>query len=198
MWVLLAALAQSPASSQDDRLADQAALTRMARGDHSALAELYDRRVRLVYSLAFRILRERADAEDVVQEVFTQVWTQAGRYDPARGAVAAWMLTVTRTRAIDKLRSRSARLEVGANVHTSDAAPDSAALQDLQLLSAEQVDSIRSAVNELPAPQRTALELAYYEGLTHTEIAERLSEPLGTVKTRIRQALIKLRESLVQ
>jgi len=198
MWVVLAVLGKSAASSQDDRLADQAALTRMARGDQDALAELYDRRARLIFSIALRILRERADAEDVVQEVFAQVWAQAGRYDPARGAVAAWMLTVARSRAIDRLRARSGRPEVGGETHAIESATDASAPQDLQLLSAEQVDSVRRAVNGLPMPQRAALELAYYEGLTHAEIAERLSEPLGTIKTRIRQSLIKLRESLVQ
>ena len=198
MWVLLAVLGKPAAASQDDRLADQAALMRMARGDHDALAELYDRRSRLIFSLALRILRERADAEDVVQEVFAQVWAQAARYDPARGAVAAWMLTVARSRAIDKLRARSGRPEIAGETRALETAPDAAAPQDLQLLSAEQVDNVRRAVNELPTPQRAALELAYYEGLTHAEIAERLSEPLGTIKTRIRQSLIKLRESLVQ
>ena len=198
MWVLLAALGHPAASLQNERLADQSALVRMARGDQGALAELYDRRARLVYSLALRILRERADAEDVVQEVFTQVWTQAGRYDPARGAVAAWMLTVARSRAIDRLRARTSRPEVAAEEHTVENTRDATVLQDLQLLSEEQVDRIRSAVNELPQAQRAALELAYYEGLTHVEIAERLSEPLGTVKTRIRQSLIKLRESFAR
>lgn len=198
MWFVLAILGQSAPTSNDERLADQAALARMARGEHAALAELYDRRARLVFSLALRILRERADAEDVVQDVFAQVWAQAARYNPARGAVAAWMLMVTRSRAIDRLRARTARPEVANDLHAIEDARDVAALQDMQLLSEEQVDRIRSAVAELPAPQQRALELAYYQGLTHTEVAERLSEPLGTVKTRIRQALIKLRESLAE
>lgn len=196
MWISFAILGQSSPSSNDERLADQAALARMARGEHAALGELYDRRACLVFSLALRILREHADAEDVVQDVFAQVWAQAGRYDPARGAVAAWMLMVTRSRAIDRLRARTARPEIADGSHTIEDARDAVALQDLQLLAEEQVDRIRSAVNELPAPQRMALELAYYEGLTHTEIAVRLSDPLGTVKTRIRQALIRLREAL--
>ena len=170
----------------------------MARGDQSALAELYDRNARLVFSLALRILQNRADAEDVVQDVFTQVWAQAGRYDTTRGAVAAWMLTMARTRAIDRLRSRSSRPETASEARVVEDVPDATARQDLQLLSAEQVQSLQGALNELPVAQRVALELAYYEGLTHAEIADRLSEPLGTVKTRIRQAVIKLRESLVQ
>jgi RNA polymerase sigma-70 factor (ECF subfamily) len=147
---------------------------------------------------ALRILQNRADAEDVVQEVFQQVWTQAGRYDTGRGAVAAWMLTMARSRAIDRLRSRNSRPESPSDARIVEEVPDAAARQDFQLLSAEQVESLQGALNQLPAAQRTALELAYYEGLTHAEIAERLSEPLGTVKTRIRQAVIKLRESLAR
>ena len=195
MWVLLAVVRPAPPSNEE-RLADQAAIVRMARGDHGALAELYDRNARLVFSLALRILQNRADAEDVVQDVFAQVWAQAGRYDTTRGAVAAWMLTMARSRAIDKLRSRTARPEIASEARIVEDVPDAAAQQDLQLLSAEQVETLKGALNELPASQRIALELAYYEGLTHAEIAERLSEPLGTVKTRIRQAVIRLRESL--
>ena len=195
MWVLLAVVGLTPPSNEE-RLADQAAMVRIARGDHGALAELYDRNARLVFSLALRILQNRADAEDIVQDVFAQVWAQAGRYDNTRGAVAAWMLTMARSRAIDKLRSRSARPEIASEARIVEDVPDAAERQDLQLLSAEQVETLRGALNELPAAQRVALELAYYEGLTHAEIAERLSEPLGTVKTRIRQAVIRLRESL--
>lgn len=196
MWVLLAVLGRSAAPSQDERLADQAALARMARGDQNALAELYDRHARLVFSLALRILGDRADAEDIVQDVFTQVWSQAGRYDPARGAVAAWMLTLTRSRSIDRLRSRKARPENPGDASIVEGVADTAMPQDLQLLSTEQVDRLRKAMNDLPDAQRTALELAYYEGLSHVEVAERLSEPLGTVKTRIRQAVMRLREAL--
>ena len=195
MWVLLALVGPAPPSN-DERLADQAAIARMARGDHSALAELYDRNARLVFSLALRILQNRADAEDVVQDVFAQVWAQANRYDNTRGAVAAWMLTMARSRAIDKLRSRGARPEIASEARLVEEVPDAAVRQDLQLLSAEQVETLKRALNELSAPQRIALELAYYEGLTHAEIADRLSEPLGTVKTRIRQAVIRLREAL--
>jgi RNA polymerase sigma-70 factor, ECF subfamily len=198
MWVLLAVLGASATASQESRQADQASLARIARGDQMAFAELYDRHARLVFSLALRILQERADAEDVVQEVFAQIWAQARRYDPARGAVAAWMLMLARSRAIDRLRARRARPESAAEPSMAEAVPDSATTQDLELLSAEQVARLQRALKELPDAQRAALELAYYEGLTHSEVAERLAEPLGTVKTRIRQAVIKLRESLGQ
>jgi RNA polymerase sigma-70 factor (ECF subfamily) len=198
MLVMLAVLRRSGAASEEERLADRAALARVARGDQGALAELYDRRARLVFSLAQRILQNGADAEDIVQEVFTQVWTQAGRYEDQRGAVAAWMLTMARSRSIDRLRAKRSRPESGGQAQAAEKVADTAPSQDLQLLSSEEVVQLREALNELPEAQRAALELAYYEGLTHAEIASRLSEPLGTVKTRIRQAVIKLRESLLK
>jgi len=197
MWVLLAVLGPSAAASRENRLADQASLARIASGDTDALAELYDRHARLIFSLAFRVLQDRGDAEDVVQEVFAQVWAQAGRYDAGRGAVGAWMLTIARTRAIDRLRARRVRPEAVAESGAAETVADSATPQDVDLLSAEQVERLRRALNELPEEQRVALELAYYEGLTHAEVAERLGAPLGTVKTRIRQAVIRLRASLL-
>lgn len=195
MWVLLAAVLGSPAALES-RQADRASLARIARGDQAAFAELYDRHARLVYSLALRILQDRADAEDIVQDVFAQVWAQAARYDAARGAVAAWMLMLTRSRAIDRLRAKRVRPEAAPAADTAESVVDLAAAPDLELLSAEQVTRLQRALQELPDAQRTALELAYYEGLTHVEVAARLAEPLGTVKTRIRQAVLKLREAL--
>ena len=196
MWTLLAVLGAGAAASPESRQADQASLARVARGDEHAFAELYDRHARLVFSLALRILQDRADAEDVVQEVFAQVWSQAGRYDASRGAVAAWMLILTRSRAIDRLRAKRSRPEAAGDANAAETVVDSAVAQDLELLSGEQVSRLQQALKELPDAQRTALELAYYEGLTHVEVAARLAEPLGTVKTRIRQAVMKLRESL--
>jgi len=193
----VAVFAPSTAASQS-RQADQASLERIARGDEDALADLYDRHARLIFSLALRILQVRADAEDIVQEVFAQVWAQAKRYDPSRGAVAAWMLTLARSRAIDRLRARRARPEAAVETSAAERVPDVAATQDLELLSAEQVSRLQRALGGLSEAQREALELAYYEGLTHAEVAVRLAEPLGTIKTRIRQAVIKLRESLSQ
>jgi RNA polymerase sigma-70 factor (ECF subfamily) len=198
MWLFLWAVvdrAGQPRRGADDRLADQAALERIAGGDHNALAELYDRHARAIYSLALRILKNQADAEDIVQEVLSQAWRQASRYDAARGNVAAWLLTLARSRAIDRLRARRARPDRDAEPAPADIA-DRTVSVDLQLLSAEQVARVRAALDALPLLQRLAIELAYYEGLTHTEIAERLEQPLGTVKTRIRLAMMKLRESL--
>jgi RNA polymerase sigma-70 factor, ECF subfamily len=195
MWLIWAILDSRRERADEDRSADQLALAGLARGDETALASLYDRHATGVYSLALRILQDVGDAEDIVQEVFTQAWRQASRYDARRGAVVAWLLTMARTRAIDRLRARRTRTQ---DVIDDDVAEvsDPVALQDAMLLSGEQVSRVRAALSQLPVLQRVALELAYYEGLTHAEIAARLEEPLGTVKTRIRSAMLKLRDAL--
>jgi RNA polymerase sigma-70 factor (ECF subfamily) len=177
---------------------DLATLGRIARGESEALEELYDRHARSIYSLAFRILRDPADAEEVVQDVFSQAWRQAARYDAARGAVVAWLLTLTRSRAIDRLRARGVGTSGASTDRAIDRIPEASAGIEASLLSAELVERVRMALDALPLMQRVALELAYYEGLTHVEIAERLEQPLGTIKTRIRAALMKLREALAE
>lgn len=200
MWIVLAALDGSARMGRwaDDRRADQAVIKRLADGDQDALGELYDRHARSVYALALRILQDPADAEDIVQEVFAQAWKQATRYDVTRGAVGAWLLTVARSRAIDRLRARRARPDRAGLEHAPTHLVDPLAAPDSQLASSEQVRVVRAALAALPLLQRVALELAYYEGLTHTEIAEQLEQPLGTVKTRIRQALLKLRDAMTE
>ena len=192
MWVLWAVLS----AVSDSSVADRAAFDRMTRGDPDALGEIYDRHGRLLYSLAFRIVRDQSDAEDVVQEVFSQAWRQAARYDASRGSVLGWLLTLTRSRAIDRLRGRRSRPEPSADDGLLNAFPDPAAPADVLVASAVQATQIRAALDGLSGLQRVAIELAFYEGLTHAEIAERLELPLGTVKTRIRQGLLKLRERL--
>lgn len=162
-------------------------------GDMEAAAELYDRYAGHVYALARRIVRNDSDAEDVVQEVFSQVWRTASRYDRTRGSVLGWLLMITRTRAIDAIRARKSRPDL-TDAASPDALPAAEARDALEL--AEQAALVRDALLSLPPAQRTALELAYYEGLTQSEIADRLSEPLGTVKTRIRTALMSLRGRL--
>jgi RNA polymerase sigma-70 factor (ECF subfamily) len=192
MWLLWAVVASHPGSTA----ADHTALERMARGEPEGLAELYDRHGRLVYSLALRILRDQGDAEDVVQEVFSQAWRQASRYQSSRGNVVAWLMNLARSRAIDRLRGRRSRPEPMADAEAVVEMPDLAQPVDEQLALSGRAEQIRSAVDELSLLQRVAIELAFYEGLTHAEIADRLELPLGTVKTRIRQGLLKLKDRL--
>ncbi|MCL4818010.1 MAG: sigma-70 family RNA polymerase sigma factor [Vicinamibacteria bacterium] len=161
-------------------------LQRIAAGDRSALAELYDRHAGLVLALCLRILRDRAEAEEVMQEVFLQAWRQADRYDPARASVTSWLAVIARSRALDRVRRRVARRE----------APEEAIPAAGEAPRTAEAIAVREALRALPPAQRLALELAYYEGLTQVEIAERTGEPLGTIKTRMRAALLKLREAL--
>jgi RNA polymerase sigma-70 factor (ECF subfamily) len=163
-----------------------ALIGRLAGGDHAALAEVYDRYSGLVNGLALRILRNTAEAEEVIQEVFLQIWRQAVRYDPTRGSAEAWICTIARTRALDRLRRRTSRRE-----DSDEALPGATDMpRTVEAL------AVRKALQSLSPDQRTALELAYYEGLTQSEIALRLGEPLGTVKTRIRTAMMRLRDVL--
>ena len=181
---------------------DGTIVRRMATGDESALAELYDRFGTPAYSLAMAMLRDTADAEEVVSDAFAQLWRSAATFDAARGTVQAWVVTVTRSRALDRLRSRRRRSAAAALVE--EAAPS-----DAQRLVAEPApnpddatdeadlrDRLRKALGDLSEPQRRVVELAYFDGLSQREIAERLDEPLGTIKTRARAALQHLRERL--
>jgi RNA polymerase sigma-70 factor, ECF subfamily len=175
--------------------ADISVVQRLAAGDRDAVAELYDRHAARIMGLAIRIVRNSSDAEDIVQEVFSQAWRTAPNYQPARGTVAGWLLMMARTRAIDRLRSRQARRDSG-DAPDLDGLPADVAPVSEQLIASQQAARVREAMVTLPVEQRTALELAYFEGLTQTEIAERTQTPLGTVKTRIRTALTSLRRSV--
>jgi RNA polymerase sigma-70 factor (ECF subfamily) len=173
-----------------------ALLGRMAQGDQTALAALYDRTSALVYGLALRILREPAAAEDVTLEVYTQAYRQASHYDASRGTPSAWLLMLTRSRAIDRLRlemqrrEREAPLEGAAGTVSSAADPEACgAAAELQRL-------VRRALAALSPEQREAIAIAYYAGLSHSEIAARLGLPLGTVKTRIHTGMLLLRDQL--
>src|SRR5262245_17792912 len=145
--------------------------------------------------LAFRIVHNTSDAEDVVQEVFSQAWRTAPNYQPSRGTVVGWLLMMARTRAIDRLRSRQTRRDAANGPDLEGLAADTPPVSE-QLIASQQAARVREAMTALPVEQRTALELAYFEGLTQAEIAERTQTPLGTVKTRIRTALTSLRRSV--
>jgi RNA polymerase sigma-70 factor, ECF subfamily len=173
-----------------------ALVKRISQGDEAAVAELYDMTSSIVYGLALRVLGEVSNAEEVVLDVYTQVWRQAGTYDEARGAPLAWLLTIARTRSVDRLRSGRQRRQRTEPFETSDTTPVSTENPELAAEIAERRRLVRSALEELNSDQRQAIELAYYSGLSHSEIAARLNEPLGTVKTRIRLGMIKLREHL--
>ena len=181
-----------------ERRADTAVVRRIAEGDRAAMAELYDRYADVVFSLACRIVGVPADAEDVVQEVFTQAWRQAGRYDAGRASAAAWLLNMTRSRAIDRLRANKTRLQVSGDDDRIAVTPAAGQDQEAHAIGAERAERVRTALSRLGDAQRQALDLAYFGGLTHGEIAARLHEPLGTIKTRIRTGLLKLREALME
>jgi RNA polymerase sigma-70 factor (ECF subfamily) len=198
MW-LLAAFVRFRPETPDSRAEDRESLRRLAAGDARGAADLYDRHARAIYSLILRIVSDEAEAEDVVQEVFAQAWRQAARYDERRGAVGAWLLMMARSRAIDRLRALRARPE--RQVDPGDGSFELPAVTRdaaAELVEAEQARRVREALLGLPLVQRLAIELAYYEGLSQREIAERLEQPLGTVKTRIRLGLLKLREALAE
>ena len=173
---------------------DQRTLARMAGGDPSALEDLYDRHGRAVYSLACRILGDRSEAEDITQDVFSQAWSQAAQYDARRATVAGWLLMMSRTRSIDRVRARRSRPQTLAG--DLPEAADPAAGAEAGAIGAQAAARVREALGALPETQRAAIELAYYRGLSHTEIATRLGQPLGTIKTRIRTALMSLRSAL--
>lgn len=181
------------------RQVDEAVIRQIAGGDHGALGALYDLHGRTVYTLALRVVGDPAEAEEVVQDVFLQVWRGAARYDAGRASVAGWLLMMARSRAIDRVRARQARPagDAAGDVTIARLA-DSAVGPEARVITGQAVERLKAALQDLPATMRAAIELAYYEGLTQSAIAERLGEPLGTVKTRVRTALQKLRSSLGQ
>jgi RNA polymerase sigma-70 factor (ECF subfamily) len=195
-------LPEATAARVTDQGADRELLRRMAAGDESALGTLYDRWVTLVHSLVLQILRDRDEAEEVVEETFWQAWRQADRYMEARGAVSTWLTTIARSRALDRLRALNRLREDSLSTLTTDegesALPAGISTDDplAGALSAEVRTKVAAALTTLPVEQREALEMAYFGGLSQTEIAERTGIALGTVKTRTRLAMEKLREQL--
>lgn len=187
---------QDEAVTSTDHEQDRRCLERVQAGDQRALAELYGRHTPLLYSVALRILKSPADAEDVLQEAWLQVWKRAGSFDPKRGSAVAWLLTVARTRAIDRYRSKASRGRAESSVDPEPLTPpvDPSATAGRSQLR----DRVRQAFEQLSPEQRRVLEIAYFQGLSQTEIAELVKAPLGTVKSWTRQGLTRLRELLPQ
>ena len=181
-----------PRAESDPRETERL-LAGLRQRDERALAELYDRYGQMVYGLALRISGDAGAAEEISLDAFWQLWQQVDRFDARQGSLLNWLLTIARSRAIDRLRARAARKRSTADDPTDVTRvgqPDEAA--ELS----QRSDLVRHAMERLSPDQRTALSLAYYEGLSHSQIAARLQEPLGTVKTRIRQAMGVLRRAL--
>jgi RNA polymerase sigma-70 factor (ECF subfamily) len=158
-------------------------------GDEQAMAQLYERYSSIVYSVALRVLGDTAAAEDILQEVFMQLWRSPDVFDATRGSLPGWLAVITRNRAIDSLRKRRPETDITDVVVSIE--PDF--VGDAEWSRA--LEKIRGVLGGMPPPQRSALEMAFFEGLTHTEIAEKTSEPLGTIKTRIRAGLLTLRKA---
>jgi RNA polymerase sigma-70 factor, ECF subfamily len=165
----------------------------IAKQDREAFSQLYDRCSSLVFSLAMRMLNARSDAEDLLQEVFVQVWRQAGNYSAERGSPEAWIINIARSRAIDKIRS-TRRMERSFVLTEDPARAESSDTVESAMGASEGRLTMNSALANLPETQRKVLELAYFDGLTQTEIADKLSEPLGTIKTRMRSGIQRLRD----
>jgi RNA polymerase sigma-70 factor (ECF subfamily) len=199
---LASASSADPAPSRGGEL-DLELVLRMQSGDERALGELYDRWFPIVSGLINRMLKTADDVEDVVEEVFWQAWRQADRYTPERGSVQTWLLTIARTRALDRLRATRRLREESIDDATSvaenavsAAAPASASNPLLDVELAERRLLVLAALADLPHEQREAIELGYFGGLSQSEIAEEVGQPLGTIKTRMRLALMKLRDRL--
>ena len=179
-----------------DQERDRSCVERMRAGDTRALEELYDRHNGLLYSVALRIVRSGADAEEVLQESWLQIWRGAGTYNETRGTVGAWLVTVARSRAIDRIRSEGsrARAEEAAGADAPPPTEDASANAAHRQMS----ERVSRALEKLGPQHRQVLELAYFAGLTQSEISERLNAPLGTVKSWTRQALIRLSDLVPQ
>lgn len=177
---------------------DPKLIAQVVKGDHQAFSQLYDQSSALLFTLALRILGNRDEAAELLQDIYLEVWRKVARYDVGRGTPMAWLVTLTRSRAVDRLRARASKTPPVVDStepsldHLPDQSPDPFEIQaDHELRNA-----VGKALAELPEAQRQALELAYYEGLSHTDIAARLNQPVGTIKTRIKLGMNKLRAAL--
>jgi RNA polymerase sigma-70 factor, ECF subfamily len=181
----------SKAGLQAAKVAEDAALLgKVEQGDQVAMGRLFDRYSGIVYSVALRVLKDTGQAEDVMQEIFIQIWKKPSAFISGRGSLGAWLAVVTRNRAIDSLRRRRPTDSVGDVVLVSSTDLGAEAERNTMM------EKVRGYMHQLPPEQRRAVEMAYFEGMSHSEIAEKTGDPLGTVKTRIRLALISLRRAM--
>jgi RNA polymerase sigma-70 factor (ECF subfamily) len=171
-------------------------LHRIAARDLSALEDFYDQTSKPLFSVALRILGDVAEAEEVIQDVFVQIWEKASTFDPTLGAPFHWALSIARHRSIDRLRARQRRARLVDDLQNTGAVEDATEPDPAPAVRSEDAANIRSALDLLPVEQRQAIEMAFFGGKTHQEIAEELGEPVGTIKARIRRGMLKMRESL--
>jgi RNA polymerase sigma-70 factor, ECF subfamily len=179
----------------DDRAADARLAERIRAGDQEALGELYDRYASIALAVALRVVADREEAEDLVHDAFVAVWRKIGRFDPGRGSLRAWLMTVVRNRAIDRVRARRPRIDIDDADERSLLRTGPNPTWEAALGSASAAE-LRAAMASLPHEQRTAVELAYFEGYTYREVAEITGVPSGTAHGRMRLALAKLRDAL--
>lgn len=169
-------------------------LQRVGLGDKASFEQLYDRFSGVLFTTAYRVLNDQEAAEDVLQDVFIQIWDKAPTYDPKRGKPLSWAVTLTRNKAIDRLRSAQRRYRLQEELEQEASGPDDSSYSFDEVDSAEKSQIVRDAVMRLTKEQRQAIEMAFFSGLTQSEIAEELKQPLGTVKARIRRGMMKLKE----
>lgn len=172
-------------------------ISKIAKGCESALKKLYDNTIAQIYGLAYRILNNQADADEVALDVFKQIWNKAPDYEPGRGTPSAWVITLTRSRAIDRIRSDTKRRTTNEPLVAESDSIDDTPLPDETRDILEKRELIEKALSELTPQQRRSIELAYFKGLSQSEISKQMNEPLGTVKSWMRTGMIKLREILV-
>jgi RNA polymerase sigma-70 factor (ECF subfamily) len=180
-------MSENPGSPRADAADDMRLIARIRAGEQGAMSELYDRYSSVVYGVALRVLQDAAAAEDVLQDIFLQLWRKPDAFDSSRGSLVAWLAVIARHRSIDRLRQRRPETDIEEVVIAGDS--DLRDETERTLV----IEKIRSALTDMNADQRKALEMAYFQGLTHVEIAEKTGEPLGTIKTRIRSGLQSLR-----
>jgi RNA polymerase sigma-70 factor, ECF subfamily len=186
------------APESDDRTVELDLLARITKRERAAFEQLYTRYSNILYATAMKFLKEDADAQDVVQDVFIQIWDKAKLYDPAKGKPLTWALTMTRNRSIDRIRAIQRRTRLRDDFEKETVADESAGIREALsgVDASERTQILRDAVGRLSPEQRKVIDLAFFGGLTQSEIADRLGEPLGTVKARARRGLMKLKELL--